>query len=252
MGAVRITILCVAAVVAIGLALVVGKIVGHKPAPVAAVVAAKPMTQVVIAHRDLPIGTKLASGDLAWQPWPLDAVNPTFITDGKSQTPAPAGDAAAVAAQKAANAAQAATSAVTGGGPMASLYGSIVRTQILANEPVTQAKLVRGGEGGYMAVVLQPGMRAMAVPVSISTDAGGFILPGDRVDVLQAHVLQAQGTSGPRTVSQTLLRNIRVLAIDQASQPPKNGQSVVGAVATLEVAAADAEIVARGKAQGEI
>src|ERR1700758_2936415 len=99
MGAVRITILVVAAVIAVALALIVGKIVSHKPAPVAVAVApGKPMTQVVIAHRDLAIGTRLAAGDLAWQPWPADSVNPNFITEEKSETPAPANQPAAVAA----------------------------------------------------------------------------------------------------------------------------------------------------------
>jgi pilus assembly protein CpaB len=252
MGAVRIIILVVAAVIAVGLALIVGKVVGHKPPEVASAPASatKPMTRVIIARRDLPIGTRLAAGDLGWQPWPADSVNPTFITDGKAETPAPANNPTAVAAQKAAAAATAATTAVTGGGPMATLYGAVVREPILANEPVTQAKLVRGGQGGYLAVVLQPGMRAMAVPVTASTAAGGFILPGDRVDVLQAHSVSGQG--GGHVVAQTLLRNIRVLAIDQSSQPPKNGDSVVGAVATIEVAAADAELVARAKSQGDM
>jgi pilus assembly protein CpaB len=208
------------------------------------------MTRVIIARRDLPIGTRLAAGDLGWQPWPADSVNPTFITDGKAETPASANNPTAVAAQKAAAAANAATTAVTGGGPMATLYGAVVREPILTNEPVTQAKLVRGGQGGYLAVVLQPGMRAMAVPVTASTAAGGFILPGDRVDVLQAHSVSGQG--GNHVVAQTLLRNVRVLAIDQSSQPPKNGDSVVGAVATIEVAAADAELVARAKSQGDM
>jgi pilus assembly protein CpaB len=251
MGAVRIVILVFAAIVAVILALVVGKIVGHKPPEVATTaIAGKPMTQVIIARRDLPIGTRVAAGDLGWQPWPADSVNPTFITDGKAETPASANNPTAVAAQKAAAAANAATTAVTGGGPMATLYGAVVREPILTNEPVTQAKLVRGGQGGYLAVVLQPGMRAMAVPVTASTAAGGFILPGDRVDVLQAHSVSGQG--GNHVVAQTLLRNVRVLAIDQSSQPPKNGDSVVGAVATIEVAAADAELVARAKSQGDM
>ena len=67
-----------------------------------------------------------------------------------------------------------AAAGVVGPGPMDALYGAIVREPILANEPVTSAKLVRGGEGGFMAVVLRPGMRAIAVPVSTATAAGGL------------------------------------------------------------------------------
>jgi pilus assembly protein CpaB len=156
-----------------------------------------------------------------------------------------------VIADQANRTARAAAAVVTGGsGPMEQLYGSIVRDPILANEPVTNAKLVRGGEGGYMAVVLQPGMRAISVQVNAMTAAGGFILPGDRVDVLQSRPADANANANAnaRTIPVFLLRNIRVLAIDQNSQAPKNGQqSQVGATATIEVAATDTEVIARAK-----
>jgi pilus assembly protein CpaB len=151
--------------------------------------------------------------------------------------------------------ARAAAEVVAGGpAPMQQLYGAIVRTPILVNEPVMNSKLVRGGEGGYMAVVLKPGMRAVAVQVNTNTAAGGFILPGDRVDVVQSRPADASANGGhPGFVAQTLLRNVRVLAIDQNSQPPKSGvQSQVGSTATIEVAAADTEVIARAKAQGEV
>jgi pilus assembly protein CpaB len=257
MGAVRIVVVIVALVAAVVLALIVGKMVAHKPATQTVTISApaKLMTQVMVAKRALPIGTRLAVGDLAWQPWPADAINPAFITDGQAPKAEPAPtNPTAVAANSAGKAAQAAATAVIGGGgPMGALYGSIVREPFLINEPINNAKLVRGGEGGFLAVVLRPGMRAIAVPVNVNTDAGGFILPGDRVDVLQAHQSEAPAGGGhPEYVAQTLLRNVRVLAIDQVTQPPKNGATVIGAVATLEVAAADSELLARAKAQGEM
>ena len=103
-----------------------------------------------------------------------------------------------------------------------------------------------------MAVVLHPGMRAVAIPISVSTGAGGFILPGDRVDVLQAKQLSGAGSAQTGYTAQILLKNIQVLAIDQASEPAKGAQSMVGAVATLEVPAGDEEILAKAKAQGEV
>ena len=255
MGATRsIIIVAIAAVCALAVALLVGRLFSH-PAPPPPVVAApvKPMAQVLVAHRDLPVGTALASGDLAWQAWPLDAVNPAFITDGQAPQAAPKGASAAVAGAVT----RAATDAVSRG-PMDALYGAIVREPILANEPVTNAKLVRGGEGGFMAVVLRPGMRAIAVPVSSATAAGGFILPGDRVDVMQSHT-QEGGSQGAGSmfsragqVAQVLLRNVRVLAIDQTTKTPRNTPAVIGAVATLEVPAPYADILVRAKAQGEI
>jgi pilus assembly protein CpaB len=258
MGATRsIIIVAIAAICALGAALLVGKLFVHR-APAAPVVVAaptKPMAQVMVAQHDLPVGTALASGDLAWQPWPVDSLNPAFITDGQAPQAAPTGSTAVVAA----NFSRAAVGAVTKG-PMDALYGAIVREPILAHEPVTNAKLVRGGEGGFMAVTLRPGMRALAVPVNASTAAGGFILPGDRVDVLQSHQQEGNTSGGGSAlfasrsgqVAQVLLRNVRVLAIDQATKAPKNASSVIGAVATLEVPAADADVVVRAKAQGEI
>ena len=248
MGASRIVILVVAGFCAVVLMFVVRGMVGHKaapPPPVAIAAPVKPMTQVLIAHRDLPIGTRLAAGDLAWQPWPADSVNPAFITDGAAQLP-PA-TATALVSAKVAGAAEAFT-----GGAMEANYGSIVREPILANEPIVQSKLVRGGEGGYMAVVLNPGDRAIAVPVTVATAAGGFILPGDRVDVLQSHAADVSNGGKPGFVAETLLRNVRVLAIDQTSTPPKAAQAMIGAVATLEVAAADAEVITKAKAQGDM
>ena len=257
MGRTRILIvLAIAVIGAIGLALIVGAMTKHKPPAVVVNSSgpAQPMARVLVAKHDLTIGTRLGSNDLAWQDWPASAVNPSFITDGQGARVAPAGTTAAIADQAAQTARAAATVVTGGGGPMEQLYGAIVRQPILANEPVTNAKLVRGGEGGFMAVVLQPGMRAIAVSVTPALAAGGFILPGDRVDVVQSRPLDAATNGGhPGFMAVTLLRNIRVLAIDQNSQPPKGGQqSQLGSTATLEVAAADTEVIARAKAQGDV
>jgi len=246
MGATRpMIIIAVAAILALGAALLVGKLFAHaQPTPVAAA-PSRPMAQVLVASRDLPVGTALASGDLAWQAWPIDAVNPSFITDGQAAQVAPAGTAAV-----ADSVARAAKNAVVAG-PMEALYGAIVREPILAHEPVSNGKLLRGGAGGYMAVVLRPGMRAIGVPMTAATAAGGFVLPGDHVDVLQAH-MQTSSSGVSSQVAQVLLRNLRVLAIDQTTKAPKNVPAVVGAVATLEVPAADVDILVRAKATGDV
>lgn len=256
MGSARIIILAVAAFAAVALMLIVGRLIGHKPAPAPAQAPAPAVqtANVVVAAHDLAIGTRLTAQDLTTQPWPLTAINATYITDGQAAA-APAHGGAVGVADQTSRAASAAVKAVTGAhGPIDSLVGAIVRTPILANEPVTNAKLVRGGEGGYMAVVLRPGMRAIAIPVSVNSAAGGFILPGDHVDVLQARQSDNSANGGQRPyVVQTVLRNVRVLAIDQNAQPPRNGaQTAVGAVATLEVTPADAEQVALAKAQGDM
>ena len=245
MGSNRVIILVVAIAAAMGLMLIVRGLAGHHgpPQPVAAVAPAQPMTNVLVAHRDLPTGTRIGAGDVVWQPWPANALNAAFITDGHSAQAAPSGAVAKIA--------RTAEAAVASAGPMEAVYGAIVRVPILANEPVVQSKLVRSGQGGFMAVVLHPGMRAVAIPISVSTAAGGFVLPGDRVDVVQAK--QSDGSNGGHGyTSQTLLQNVEVLAIDQASEPAKGAQAMVGATATLEVPAADAEVMAKAKAQGEV
>ncbi len=256
MGAVRIAVLVVAAIAAIGLAFVVNRMVSRRPAPVAPVAAAPvvehPTVQVVVARRDLPVGTRLSQADMGWQAWPADAVNPTFITDGGAPAAAPSNPAAKLGA----SAAKAAQSALNGGGgAMQALEGAIVREPILTNEPIVERKIVHGGSGGYMAVVLQPGMRAISMPVTVETAAGGFVLPGDRVDVLSSHKLEQSGGGGggaPTATAEVVLQNIRVLAIDQQIQPEKAAKTIVGTTATLEVPAGDVELLIKARAQGDM
>jgi pilus assembly protein CpaB len=249
MNAVRLVILLVAAVAAVGLAFVVRGAFGDKKAPTAAAApvvtpASKPTAQVLVAKRDLPIGARLTPADVDWQPWPADSLNPAFITDGAPPAVPETGAKGAV------DKAQKAASTLFGGAAMQQVVGAIVKEPILANEPMTLRKLVRNGEGNYMAVVVQPGMRAMSVSVTVDTGAGGFILPGDRVDV----ILATQVEGGRGFTSSTVLKNIRVLAIDQTSEPDKDAKTMVGAVATLEVSTGDTEVLtsaqATAKAQG--
>ncbi len=94
-------------------------------------------------------------------------------------------------------------------------------------------------------------MRAMAVPLSAESAAGGFILPGDHVDVVMTHELDG-AAGGKRFSSETVLRNVRVLAIDQTTSTPKDGSSVVGATATLQLSSKQSEVLALAKAQGAL
>ena len=244
MGSTRIAILIVAAVCSVGLAfLVLGMIGGKKePTPIVAARAERLMSRVLVAQRDLKVGERIEPGMVAWQPWPPEAVNAAFITDGAART------GAAGAAQKAADTVGASAAA------MQSVEGSTVREPILAKEPITMRKLVRGGEGGFMSVLLQPGMRAVSIPVTVESAAGGFVLPNDRVDVVLNEKLEVQNPEGSTNVavSKAVMRNLRVLAIDQTTEPEKGARSLVGAVATLEVPAEDVEVLTAAKAQGEL
>ena len=261
----KIAVICVAALAAVGLALVVrsmGSSDGEKPS--AAVTApAAATTKVLVAAVDLAPGRQLTAADMVWKDWPVANVNPAFVTDGS--VPIPAADtptAAAVENEKAQDkkeegAAEKIVDAVVSlNSPTAmdAFVGAIVRERMVAGEPIQARKVVRAGESGFLAAFLDPGMRAMSVPVSADTAAGGFILPGDRVDVLLTREVDAQ--VGPdtvkRTVSATVLQNLRVLAIDQATQAPTEEKSVVGTTATLEVNNRDAETLALARAQGDL
>ena len=247
MGAVRIAIIVVAGVAAVALAFLVQGMMSPKTPPQQAVTVAaptKPMAQVLVAKTDLAIGRRITAADLTWQAWPVEALNANFITDGAAPAPEPAG-----AEKVAKKAVKAAESVMGQNGPIQAFEGALVKEPLLANEPITSRKVIRAGQTGYMAVVLQPGMRAVAIPVTAETGAGGFILPGDRVDVLQA---RAADGGGKGFTTELLMSNLRVLAIDQLTEPVADAKTAVGAVATLEVPAGDAEVLARGKAQGEM
>jgi pilus assembly protein CpaB len=270
----RIAVICIAAVAAIGLAFVV-RAMGSSGKPVAVAAAAapvetRPMAKVLVAARDLAPGKRLEDADLEWKDWAVDEVNPAFITDGTTPLPAPptaveakaaAGtlEGAPAAGAKPDNAiaavARAATNVATGGAK-ADYFGSVVREPILKGEPIVSRKIVRAGDSGYLAAYLEPGKRAMAIRVTVETAAGGFILPGDRVDVLLTRAASTAGLEGggqdSKFSASTVMRNIKVLAIDQTTRAGEDEQSVVGATATVEVGPADSEALALAKAQGEL
>ena len=263
----RIIVICVAAVAAIGLALVVRAMGSPSNSPTAvataAAVPARPMAKVLVAAKDLQPGQRLTESDLAWKDWPVDEVNPAFITDGTTPIPAAAaaeGAAPAAAAAPPEGAVASVTRAATNlttGGAKADYVGSVVREPILAGEPIVGRKIVRAGDSGYMAAYLEPGMRAMAIRVTVETAAGGFILPGDRVDVLltrETNLSNMGAGEGERSkfASSTVMQNIKVLAIDQSTRAGDDEQAVVGATATLEVGPRDAEALALAKSEGEL
>jgi pilus assembly protein CpaB len=273
----RYAVIGLAAIAALILAFLVrGMMAGggsHKAEASVQAPPAQPTARVLVAARDLPAGTRLTEADLNWQDWPVNTLNPAYIVDGGSPvaaTPAsgsasgPASGSEDAAAKKAAKdgpvavkkpgneLVQAVADKVAPSPTKEAYVGGVTREAIFANEPIIDNKIVRADEGGYMAVMLNPGMRALAVPVSVDNTAGGFILPGDRVDILVTH--QTPRTSGSGTIDsvQPVLRNIRVLAIDQQVSVEEGKQSVIGATATLEVSPADGQVVTLAKASGTL
>ena len=260
----RIIVICVAAVAAIGLALVVRAMGSPSREPAAVATAApvetRPMAKVLVAARDLQPGRRLEASDLDWKDWPLDQVNSAYITDGSTPIPAPGEPAVEEGKAKPEGAVAAVTRVANDlatGGAKADYVGSVVREQIFAGEPIIMRKIVRAGDSGYMAAYLEPGMRAMAIRVTVETAAGGFILPGDRVDVVLTREttlgnIGASEADRSKFTSSTVMQNIKVLAIDQSTRAGDDEQTVIGATATLEVGPRDAEALTLAKSEGEL
>jgi pilus assembly protein CpaB len=155
-------------------------------APTAAAAPAVPAgPEVLVAARPLPVGTIIDAEAFRYQPWPQGLIQDAYYTRGEH------------------------------GGDPQSLIGTVVRNEISAGQPVTQGALVRPGERGFLAAALGPGMRAVTVGVSSTSGVGGFVFPGDRVDLVLTQEVQGGGDGPPLHTSETIIRNIRVLAVDQ-------------------------------------
>ena len=209
----RIVVLSVA-VVAGGIAALLA---GHKSAPVKQTATHKVDSgEILVAKTDIPIGKQISPQDMQWQAWPATAAGGNFIR--KVNRP----DA------------------------IKKLSGLTVRVPFFAGEPIREVKLVDAKNSGYLAAILPSGMRAVSTRISPETGAGGFILPNDHVDVILTR--NGKGVEN----SETILRNVRVLAIDQAVQE-KNGQKVVvGKTATLELSPASVESLALAQKLGTL
>jgi pilus assembly protein CpaB len=196
------------------------------PAPVE--IAAGPSiktTEVLVAAVDVPMGQTLKVADLRWQSWPDDGLPAGYVRRSDS----------ASALQETA--------------------GSIVRSDFLSGEPIRREKLIKADGGGFMSAILPSGMRALAINIDTrgSTSAGGFILPNDRVDVIRTFRDEESARSGGEsTLSETVLSNIRVLAIGQNIQE-RNGEKVVtGETATLELSPQQVETIALAQKVGQL
>ncbi len=180
-------------------------------------------TDVLIAKADINMGTAVGAQDFQWQQWPAATTGATYIT--KKDRP----------------------------NAIDELSGSIARGPFTAGEPIREAKLIKANGSGYMAAILPSGMRAISTEISPETGAGGFILPNDRVDVILSRREKNQDARGTETTtSETILTNIRVLAIDQTVEE-KNGQRVVvGKTATLELSGRQSETLALSRQTGTL
>lgn len=168
-------------------------------------------TRILVAANNLPMGHIIEVGDLSWQDWPLQGLNANYLQEDSYN--------------------------------LEDMAGSVVRYGITAGEPMTSVRMISPGERGFLAAILTPGMRAVSIPVTRTSGVAGFIFPGDRVDVILTQtlevltllaLLQGEDEKEEREVSVTVLRNVRVLAVDTRTddqeKTPELGKSV-----TLEV-----------------
>lgn len=227
MNSARLIVLGVA-VLAGGVAAYLAAGVGDAPPPPAPVHVVAPLktTEVLVAAAEVPMGSLVTARELRWQVWPADAAASGMIN--KTDQP---------------NAIQ-------------DLTGAISRTSLIGGEPIRKERLIKSGEGGVMSALLPTGARAIAITIDNrgANSAGGFILPNDRVDVVRTFrdeaASKAQGADV--VLSETLLRNIRVLAIGQNIQERNGEKVVVGETATLELDPRQVEVVLLAQRLGQL
>jgi len=141
--------------------------------------------KVLVAKKALPVGTIIDADSFTFQPWPKELMQSAYYVEGQ-----PDGDPK-------------------------KLLGTVVRYAVTAGQPVTRGSLVGPQDRGFLAAALGPGMRAITVPVNASASVAGFVFPGDHVDMVLTQTVSGGGDGPPLKVSETIIRNLRVLATDQ-------------------------------------
>lgn len=181
------------------------------------------LSQVLVAARDVEVGTRLTSGDVRWMDWPKAAVSSTFIIQETQPT---AVDEMAL--------------------------GAVARSPLTSGQPITGQNVIRADGGGFMAATLTAGKRAYGIELNAERGAGGFILPNDRVDVIMTRKLGQDSSGESNYQAITVLRNVRVLAVDQTSEEDSDSKAIVAKTATLEVSEREAETLALADAMGDL
>jgi pilus assembly protein CpaB len=181
--------------------------------------------KVLVAKTSLPVGTIVEAASLGWQPWPKELMQSAYYTEGQPDSDP----------QK--------------------LLGTVVRYQVTAGQPLTRGSLVGPKDRGFLAAALGPGMRAVTVPVNSSTGVAGFVFPGDHVDLVLTQAVPGGGDGPPLKVSETIVRNVRVLATDQRfTDKDEDGKTQVKTFSnvTIEVTPRIGEKVAVAQSMGTL
>ena len=180
---------------------------------------------VLTITRDFAVGETIKAEDMIWSPWPKSNVSEGYFI----QTEAPAS--------------------------IETLTGAVVKAALYKGEPLLPQKIVIKGEQGLLATMMDPEMRAVSVEISAESASGGFILPNDRVDMILTYDQNADPERGikERTIATTIIKNVRVLAIDQNFATNAEGETArLGSTATIEVSPDEVELVAMAARLGEV
>ncbi|MER9231943.1 Flp pilus assembly protein CpaB [Mesorhizobium sp. M0622] len=215
MPASRLIILSVAIAAAGGAGYVAKNMVAAPPPPIVDSGPQAPaiaLQDVLVLSGDVPMGSPLEN-NISWESWPSAGINANFITRAAEPE------------------------------ALDKLKGAVARVALYAGEPLRRSKLIGEGQS-FMSSILPSGMRAVATSISADTSAGGFILPNDFVDVIMTRRADTANGGGPGFTTETILKNIRVLAIDQTIQEDEEGKKTrVGQTATLELTPQQSEII---------
>ena len=216
-----------AVVVAILVAMIVQAKLSPKPDKGGAIA----QVEILVANKKLLTGERIQAENVRWQAWPETALYTGVI---KKSDEADLNNL--------------------------SIYDTPLRRDIEAGEPIVKQAVISDVKGGgnFLAASLGPGMRAVGLAVKAQTGVGGFVSPGDRVDVIMTYnarisneIKQISEQVVHKQSSQTVLSNVRVLGVDQTSK--NDGQAAkVAKTVTLEVDKEGAEILALAESMGEL
>lgn len=221
----RLVVLAIAIAAAGGSAFIAKGMIGGNEQPIEVAAPQLNVVDVLIAGDNVNMGQSIKADALSWQSWPKDAIRSGFIT--KEDQP----DA------------------------LTSFTGKLANAPILSGEPINTQKLVMSEGSGFMSIVLPKGKRAISIEISPETGAGGFILPNNRVDVIQIKENRDIGREGgvsTKFAVETVLRNVMIRAIDQAWAEKDGNQVLVGKTATLELTPEQTETLALAQAEGQL
>jgi len=206
----------IALLLAGGTAILVRSWLAQRPAAVAAAPPppAAPQKAILVARVAIVRGQILKPTDVVARPWPEAGITGDYVLAGTA--------------------------------PQNLLAGAVAREPFVAGEPIIRTKIVTPGDRGFLAAVLQPGMRAVSVPVDATSGISGFVFPGDRVDILITLPVPQNAANAncyQHKAAETVLRDVRVIAIDQRLDS-KDGQAVLARTVTFEVTPKQSEIIA--------